>query len=204
LTVWAGGLVLLAGGTMVRGGEPVKPVTGKDRDRIIRALEKDRDFIKARDKGKATAIAPTRLVRFVHSTMLRFKATPLGAAAEQELVQSLHFRYLDGKTIRTTCTAANARVLKIEELEAYPTPLTDQEIADAQKLAREKDSRVKEMFKKYKASDLDIQAVAPVVAFRKNPLFGKRLATLFLTPKKNAGAVLSVTVNLTDGEVVAD
>jgi hypothetical protein len=120
--------------------------------------------------------------KLVPSTMIRYRATRAGATTESDLVEALHFNYDDGKTIRTLYDLTDKKVIKVDALEAYPTPLANQEIAEAKKLASEKDERAKALLQKYRDNEISVGALAPVIADRANKRFGKRLAILVLAP----------------------
>jgi hypothetical protein len=145
----------------------------------------------------------TRGKKVVPSTMLRYKARPPGAPTESDFVEALHFNYDNGKTIRTIYNLTDKNVVKIDALEAYPTPLASEEIAEARKLADEKDDRARAVLRKYR-DQIAVSALAPVIADRSNKRFGKRLAILVFTPKRNPADGVTVTVNLTDKTVSRD
>jgi hypothetical protein len=186
--------VLLLGLTMVGPSEmtAASPVllTGKERGPVLKELAKSPAFAKA-TKGK----------KVVASTVVQYASTPAGAKEPQQMIEALHFRYDDGKTLRTTYNMSTKKVTKLEALEAYPTPLAAEEVAEAKKLAQKQDKKVNDLMMKYKGPELRVQALAPVISEKKHKLFGKRLARLVLTPKKQLKDSVSVTVNLTDKKV---
>lgn len=141
--------------------------------------------------------------KVVPSTMITYKARPPGAATESELVEALHFNYDNGKTIRTIYNLTDKKVVKIDALEAYPTPLANEEVAEARNLAAEKDDRTRAVLRKYR-DQMTVSALAPVIADRANKRFGKRLAILVFTAKRNPADGVTVTVNLTDKTVSRD
>jgi hypothetical protein len=159
-----------------------------ERATVQEALEKSPAFAEA-VKGKSKVVA---------STMVRYKDKPEGATTESEFVESLHFDYDTGKTIRTIYNNSDKKVVKIETLAAYPTPLATEEIAQAKKLAEDKDEKVKALFEKYKENQVTVNALAPVISDQTNKRFGKRLVHLAFTPKEKPSDTVSVTVNLTD------
>jgi Cu2+-containing amine oxidase len=173
-------------------GGDLKPVTQpQERAMIQAALEKTSEFADA-VKGKKKVVA---------STMVRYRDKPEGAPTESEFVETLHFDYDGGKTIRTVYNLTDNKVVKLQTLEAYPTPLAEEELAEARKLAADKDERVKALLRKYKEEQITVGALAPVVSERKNKDFGKRIAILQLTPKEKLTDTVTVTVNLTDQTV---
>jgi Cu2+-containing amine oxidase len=163
----------------------------KERAIIQEALEKSPSFAEA-IKGKKKVIA---------STMIRYKEKSEGGETESELVETLHFDYDTGKTIRAIYNMTDKKMIKLEKLAAYPTPLTEDELAQARNLAEDKDEKVKALYKKYNKNQVTVEALAPVIADRSNKRFGKRLAILVLTPKEKAAETVTITVNLTDKTV---
>jgi hypothetical protein len=172
-----------------------KPVTQPhERAQIQAWLEKSAPFAEAvKNKNKVIAC-----------TMTRYLEKPEGTATKLEFMEALHFDYDTGKTIRSICNEREHKVVKIETLEAYPTPLAAEELALATKLAKEKDERAKVLFKKYNQEQITVEALAPVISDRKNKNFGKRLAILIFSPKKKLRDTVSVTINLTDETVSVD
>jgi len=124
-----------------------------------------------------------------------------GAVAASEHVETLHFDYSTGKTIVTVYDVARKKVIKLEQLAAYPTPLADEELAQAKELARARDKRVRELYAKYGEKKVTVDALTPVIASPKDKRFGKRLTILTLTPKEHLPDTVSVTVDLTDKTV---
>lgn len=184
--------IILWDGAASFGADTPKTITQpQERAMIQEALERSPAFAEA-IKGKQKVVA---------STMVRYKDKPEGAATESDFVETLHFDYDTGKTIWTIYNITDKKVVKIETLEAYPTPLAEEEITQAKKLAADKDERVKNLFQKYKENQVTVNALAPVIADKTDKRFGKRLAILVLTPKKQLGEAVSVTVNLTDKTV---
>jgi hypothetical protein len=185
-------IILGCGGVAAQVAETPKAITRQEeRAMIQKALENSPAFAEA-IKGKQKVVA---------STMVRYKDKPQGAATESDFVESLHFEYDTGKTIRTIYNLTDKKVVKIEKLEAYPTPLADEEVGQAKSLAAEKNDKVQALFRKYKEDQIEVSALAPVIADRNNKRFGKRLAILLLTPKEKLADAVSVTVNLTDKTV---
>jgi hypothetical protein len=164
-----------------------------DHTKILKEVESSPEFVKVA-KGK----------KVVASTVVRYKEKPEGADSEHELVETLHFDYDDGKTIRTAYDLSSKKVVKIDLLEAYPTPLAPEEVKAAKTLAKEKDPRAKELARKYTEKELEIQTLSPVVADKKSKLYGKRLAIVILRPKAKLAETVSVKVNLTDNTLVKD
>jgi hypothetical protein len=188
------GSVILCTVALSLGAEAPKPVTQpKERAVIQEALEKSAAFAEA-VKGKQKVVA---------STMVRYKNKPDGAATESEFVETLHFDYDTGRTIRTIYNITEKKLVQVELLEAYPTPLAVEEITEATKLAKDKHERVRALLQKYKEEKVTVEALAPVVADRKNKRFGKRLAILVMSPKEKLADTVSVTINLTD-KIVSD
>ena len=155
-------------------------------------------------KSSTFAAAIKGKKKVVASTLLRFKEKDDKADSEFEFAEALHFDYDSGRTIRTLFNLTEGKAVKVEALEAYPTPLADEEFNQAITLATEKDERVSALRKKHQEADLEIQALAPVISDKKNKRFGKRLAILTFMPKTKLEESVSVTVNLTDDVVLPE
>ena len=101
------------------------------------------------------------------------------------VVETLHFRYDGGVTIRSKLDANTREVLLVEELRAYPTPLCPVERDEAIELAREKSERVRKLYEDA-GGQPDVNILVPVVSDDKNPKFGHRLVILSVGPKPPA------------------
>ena len=181
-------LTILGAGEMT-AASPIL-LKGVEREALLKEIAKSPAFVKA-TKGK----------KVVASTVLQYAVIPAGSKEPQQIIEALHFRYDDGKTLRTTYNMSAKKLTKLEALEAFPTPLAPEEITDAKKLAQKQSKKVSDLMTKYPGPELGVQALAPVISEKKHALFGKRLARLVLTPKKNLKSTVSVTVNLTDKKV---
>ena len=102
------------------------------------------------------------------------------------VVETLHFRYDGGVTIRSKLDANTREVLEVEELHAYPTPLAPAERDEAIELAREKSERVRKLLHEDAGGQPDVNILVPVVSDDKNPKFGHRLVILSVGPKPPA------------------
>lgn len=179
-------------GTGIVAGETSKAILQpQERAMIEGLLQNSPDFSEA-VKGK----------KVVASTMVRYKEKPEEAATESEFVEVLYFNYDDGNTIRAVYNLTEKKIVMIEAMEAYPTPLASEEIAQAKKLAEETNEKVKVLMRKYKNNQVAVQALAPVIADKSDKRYGKRLAILIFTPKEKLVDSVSVTVNLTDKTVL--
>jgi hypothetical protein len=170
------------------GDSPIPVRSPTDRAAIQKAMEGEPVFLKE-VQGK----------KVVPSTVVEYTEAPEGSKQEERFVRALFYRYDDGKSIRALLNRTTGKLVKVEVLEAYPTPPNEAEEAKAKALAIAQIEDVKALLEKYKEEGVTIEFQAPVISDRKDPRFGKRLVTVYLTPKAaNAGAI-SVTVNLTDG-----
>jgi hypothetical protein len=154
-------------------------------------LEASPDFVRATEDKR----------RIIASTMTRYKDIPREAIGEAEFVEALHFDYDTGSTIRTVYNLTERRVTRIEALKSYPTPLSEEEIALATKLAIDRDDKTRELFLKSKEDKITVNALAPVIVDKTSNQFAKRIAILVFRPMEPPAEPVSVTVNLTDGSI---
>jgi len=178
------GALLLA--AAVAHGQHAEPVQPPARETILGWMQKSPEFAREAT-GK----------KLVLCSVVRYAADP-AAGLPQDIVEAVHYRYDDGVTLRTVCTPADRKVVEVEALTAYPTPLAPEEIEAARALAREKDAVLQKILAE--GGTLAVETVALVMAERSNKLFGKRLAVVIARPK--TGAPVWVTVNLTDRTIV--
>ena len=121
------------------------------------------------------------------------------------VVETLHFRYDGGVTIRSKLDANTREVLQVEE-SRLPTPLGPVERDEAIELAREKSERVRKLYEDA-GGQPDVNILVPVVSDDKNPKFGHRLVILSVGPKPPADRDaapprrVTVEVDLSDGTV---
>jgi len=169
-------------------------VPASDRVSILKGLQKSPEFLKAVQSKTKVVVC----------SMVSFRARATGALKEEPLVETMHYRYDDGVTVRTTFNTTEKKVVKVEQLPAYPTPLATEELRDARTLAQEKEPAVNALMKRYKQADLTIQTLNPVVSNRMSKLFGKRLVILLIAPKDKPEERVTVTVNLTDRTIARD
>jgi len=101
------------------------------------------------------------------------------------VVAILRYRYDDGATLRTKIDVATKKVLSVEKLTLYPTPLAGEEIAEAIRLARAKSPAVDKIYKEA-ANDPVLGYLVPIVSDSKNPKYGHRLVLLSVSPKAPA------------------
>ena len=98
--------------------------------------------------------------------------------------------------------------MRVEKLEAYPTPVADPELERAKKIAKDKSEALAKFLREH-GDNVTVSHLAPVVSDRKSALFGKRLVLLTyrtkIDPKRpDQGASLRVEVNLTDEQLVPE
>ncbi|MBL8851846.1 MAG: hypothetical protein JNG89_19395 [Planctomycetaceae bacterium] len=117
------------------------------------------------------------------------------------LIEALYYRYDDGTTLKATFDpASNATTAVV--LEAYPTPLADEEFQKALEVA---DSQLA-AFKAVRAGRTDDEVVVdylvPIYSNRTSPLFGKRVVILTAYPTGAPEKRIQATVNLSDETLV--
>lgn len=123
------------------------------------------------------------------------------AAPERaSVVEAVYYKYEGGITIRAT-TDAEGKLLKLEELEAYPTPLTPEEQSEAVRLANEKSEEVRAISTGTPQGELVIEVLAPVVADPADPRYGHRLVLLTFYPQSSRARSVMVEVDLTQRTV---
>lgn len=192
----ASGAVLLFAFAAVASDPPAglsKPLDPDKLKDVQSRLENAADFAD-RVKGKRVVLASAAV----------YTEKAGGADAAVEFVETLHFRYDDGKTIRTVLNLSANKVANVEELAAYPTPLAGEEVVEAKKLAEEKDEKVKAVVANTPAGNLTVSTLAPVVSDKKHANYGKRLAVVIYSPKGKLAETQKVLVNLTDKTVSRD
>lgn len=138
--------------------------------------------------------------KVIATTMTLFSTRASPSSAEQQVVEALHFRYDDGKTIRTMFNATEQKVIRIDILEAYPTPLAGEEIEKAKELAKAKDAKIRQLIEGTPQEQLKIEFLSPVVSDKRDPRYGKRLVIVIVSSKDAPGSE-KVTLNLTDETV---
>jgi len=121
------------------------------------------------------------------------------AAESAAIVEAVYYKYEGGITIRAT-TDSEGKLLKLEELEAYPTPLTPEEQSEAVRLANEKSEEVRAISTAAQG-ELVVEALAPVVADPADPRYGHRLVLLTFYPRSSRARSVLVEVDLTQGSV---
>jgi hypothetical protein len=94
---------------------------------------------------------------------------------EAALVVVSHYRYGTDEVVRSTVDLKTKKVLHVERFAHLPTPLADEEFADAKKLALA-DEKLKAALKPY-GDKLKIQPLLPRVG-DKDPAYGHRLVNL--------------------------
>ena len=146
----------------------------------------------------AAASAPTAPPRqqLVRASIV---SAPTEQSPEREIVEMLHFDYSDGRTVRSRVDLTNKKVLKVERLAAYPTPLAEEELRKAISLARDLAPAVNALYQEDTAK-VKVEPLVPTIADPNDPRFGRRIVDLnFRLERKNA----RVSVDLTTGTIVA-
>ena len=166
----------------------------ESRKPYVDALETSPEFKKIAERRNGTTMPLCQMVRL-----------PAGKD-KPEVVETLHFKYDEGVTIRTRIDAQKMIVLKTEKLRAYPTPLAAEELEKAVGLAREKSAPVNKIYGDAEGKP-DVTALVPVISDAMSPRFGHRLVILSVGPKPPAdakappGKRVTVEIDLTDGTV---
>lgn len=117
--------------------QDVQPLSDEEKTRALQIL---------------TSAAPVRGVRSVSAAPRRPLVATAGyhvAAPDQpakRFAELTHFEYEGGVTIRSTVDLTTGAVVKIEKLEAYPTPLAEEEHKRAAALAMEKVPAIAELY----------------------------------------------------------
>lgn len=188
-------IVLTALGAAVTAAAEPEPLvlSAEERAGIVRRVEHCGTF-------RTAAIGRTDPRRYLtHFWAYELKA---GKEAPRRLAEVTHFKYEGGETIRTTVDLGTREVVKVEVLKAYPTPLAPDELTAAVSLAKEKSPAVRAFYEKH-PNDVQVQALAPVVADAKSPRFGHRIALLTFRTKKDARDSLLIDVDLTNRTIQA-
>src|SRR5262245_5075385 len=117
-------LLLIAG--FVASGfsadEPRPPLTKKEKAEVFKLIEESKEFKEAASGKKKVVPASAWSYR------------EKDGKREVEFVETLHFNYNNNQTIRTLYNRTDKRVVRVESLEAYPTPLADEELERAKKI----------------------------------------------------------------------
>jgi hypothetical protein len=121
--------------------------------------------------------------------------------ALREIAQVLYFKYEGGVTIRVTWDLQAGKVINLETLEAYPTPLAAEEQAAAIQLAREKNDLIRQRFGTTKAKDIEIEVLNTVISNPEDPRYGHRMVLLTFSHKKGKPTTVTVEVDLTQKTV---
>ena|SRR5262245_15276968 len=177
--------------------DPRSELTGAERTALLKEVAASKEFATAIKESKK--VVPVRVRTYTEA---------VDGKPEARFAEVLHFNYADGRTIRTVYNRTDGRIVRVESLEAYPTPLADSELARAKQIAEKSEARAE--FVRRNGDRVEVTYLAPVIADPKHPLFGKRLVTLIYRTKadpKQADQTadsLNVQVNLTDEELVKE
>jgi hypothetical protein len=125
------------------------------------------------------------------------------------MVEVLHFKYEGGVTIRSLYDVRQEKVVKVEPLHAYPTPLAGEEVKEAIRLAKEQSRQVRELYPVSKGPETPgkkdqptVEALAPVISDPERPNYAHRLVLLTFIPRSEKTPSVSVQVDLTDKKVI--
>ncbi|MEW4566617.1 hypothetical protein AB1L88_02000 [Tautonia sp. JC769] len=177
----------------------VRTLTDQDqRAPYLEALDESSRFQEATGRDDAA--------RLPLCSMIRLPIGSVGAsdAPDRVVVETLHFKYDEGVTIRSRIDAESREVVSVEKLRAYPTPLAPEELEEAMKLAREESDAVQGLFEEARDDGPKVTHLVPVISDPDNPRFGSRIVLLQLRLRPEPGADeppgrgLTVEVNLTD------
>jgi hypothetical protein len=183
-------LLLFATAAVAQRREEYTVLSPKAQEPILKVLTASPQFLKVTEGTKKMVVCSV-----VQYTGKR------GELKGKPLAQAMHYRYDDGVTVRTTLNLADKKVVRVERLVAYPTPLAPVERREALALAQEKSPEVKALLEKYKEEERSVEVLVPVVSQRDNRLFGKRLVSLRVVPNARPEDSAAVMVNLTDRTV---
>ena len=114
----------------------ISDIRATDYETVSKPSEREEILKKFEESPMYTSAVEGKKV--VACKIVKYTDQPEGTNAPSEYVEALQFNYDDGKTIRTVYSVAEDAVVKVEELEAYPTPLADEELERAKELAKEK------------------------------------------------------------------
>lgn len=115
--------------------------------------------------------------------------------------ETVHFKYEGGITVRSTVDLQKKKVIKVERLEAYPTPLIKKEEERAIRLARAQIPVVEGLYGN-KKNKVRAQVLVPIVSDRKHRLFGHRLVRITFRPQRFSSNSLTVRVDLTEDKAI--
>jgi hypothetical protein len=147
---------------------------------------------------KATARTEDQRLYRVSSSKYRISEDGRPAQAIAEVV---YFRYQGGITIRATVGLETMELLKLEELKAYPTPLADEELAQAVTLAKKESPAFRSLYAGAGEKNIELDHLAPVVSNPEDPRYGHRLVILMVAPRGKPEGVVKVEIDLTRGTV---
>jgi hypothetical protein len=111
------------------------------------------------------------------------------------------YDYATGITTRTTVDLGTGRALDIRKDVNYPTPLADEELAQAIALARQKVSDFDSAMKVAKPDELSVSHLAPVDNDPSSATYGHRLVYLWVDRPTRTRRIL---VDLSTNEVVTE
>lgn len=124
-----------------------------------------------------------------------------GASGPEELHEVLYYKYEGGVTIRAALDGKTGELLEIEELKAFPTPLADEEIQEAIRLAKEKSNAVRQIVANAPAGSLGIYTMPTVISLPSDLRYGHRIVLVTFYPKAGSKPSAMVEVDLTQKTV---
>lgn len=122
-----------------------------------------------------------------------YESEPEGGR-QRTLAEVLYFKYEGGITIRVQIDLDSLAVQQVEALEAYPTPLSPEEEAQAVSLARENSEAVRSLLARSGEDEVDVEMLNPVISNRDDPRYGHRI--VYVTFRRNTGNPESAMVEV--------
>ena len=124
-----------------------------------------------------------------------------GATGPEEVVEVLYYKYEGGVTLRAALDGRTGDLLELEELKAYPTPLADEEIQEAIRLAKEKSNAVRQVVSSAPEGSLGVYAMPTVISLPSDLRYGHRIVLVTVYPKAGSQPSAMVEVDLTQKTV---
>ncbi|MFN0053560.1 MAG: hypothetical protein ACKV0T_15380 [Planctomycetales bacterium] len=172
-------------------GQDNIPLSFKEQQEVVRRVEAAKSY------RQAAVIDADKRIYVVDLWAYEMRR----AKPPRRMAEVLHFKYEGGETIRTTYDLNAHKVVKVEKLQAYPTPLAAQELTVAIEVARQNDHRVETLFGEDNESVLT-ELLVPIIADKNSPRFGHRIAKLMFRANPDAVETVSVEVDLTDSKLI--
>lgn len=151
-TRFAGAATVLLAASCALGQAPPAPRQGLNAEQSRRATEiATREVERIRPNPAADPSTPAATVReyVVNVERLAEKSAAAGKAASPKAVVTT-YRYADDTTIMTTVDLATGRAVDVSTAQHVRTPLSQEEFAEAQALARERVPDVRTIYDRFK------------------------------------------------------